>query len=196
MQAERENQQAYLRFVTGAQRGIDRLQAMLNDLLDTSRLEQGVFALNTELLNLAALVRETAGTLRTPATPIEVRGADEILLEADPNRIRQALENLIGNAVRHSPEGIPIILELEMESGTKRDLAVVAVRDAGPGIAPELLPKLFTRFGAGGNTKGLGLGLYLVRGIAEAHGGTITVDSTPGKGATSQRVSPNPPGHG
>jgi signal transduction histidine kinase len=82
-----------------------------------------------------------------------------------------------------------------MESGAKRDAAVIAVRDAGPGIAPELLPKLFTRFGAGGNTKGLGLGLYLVRGIAEAHGGTITVDSTPGKGATFRLSLPLPKAH-
>ena len=62
--------------------------------------------------------------------------------------------------------------------------AVITVQDTGPGIAPDLLPRLFTRFTSGGGNKGLGLGLYLARGIAVAHGGTLTVDSTPGKGAS------------
>ena len=63
-------------------------------------------------------------------------------------------------------------------------MAVITVQDSGPGIAPDLLPRLFARFSSGGDKNGLGLGLYLARGIAAAHGGTLAVDSTPGKGAS------------
>ncbi len=64
------------------------------------------------------------------------------------------------------------------------------MQDAGPGIAPELLPRLFTRFATGGDTRGLGLGLYLARGIAQAHGGMLTANSTPGKGASFRLALP------
>jgi signal transduction histidine kinase len=66
---------------------------------------------------------------------------------------------------------------------TDQDLATITVSDQGPGISPEVLPRLFTRFAAGGATAGLGLGLYLAHGIALAHGGTLTAESTPGAGA-------------
>jgi signal transduction histidine kinase len=190
MQAEREGQHAYLRFVAGAQRGVDRLTGMLSDLLDTSRLERGVFDLTPEAVNLGLLIRETADTLRPPTTPIEVRAPDALVVEVDPQRVRQALENLLGNALRHSPEGVPVILELATQRDQKYDVAVITVQDAGPGIAPELLPKLFTRFSAGGKTGGLGLGLYLARGIAEAHGGTLTAHSKPGNGARFRLALP------
>ena len=73
-------------------------------------------------------------------------------------------------------------MEVDGEEREDGAWALLTVRDSGPGIAPELLPKLFTRFARGEGSQGLGLGLYLARGIAEAHGGTLTVDSTPGKG--------------
>jgi signal transduction histidine kinase len=196
MQAEREGHHSYLRFVAGAQRGVERLTGMLSDLLDTSRLERGVFDLTPEAVNLGALVRETADTLRTPTAPIEVRVPDDLVVEVDPQRVRQALENLLGNALRHSPDGVPVILELATQRDQQYDVAVITVQDAGPGIPPELLPKLFTRFSAGGKTGGLGLGLYLARGIAEAHGGTLTASSRPGQGATFRLSLPLPKVHG
>ncbi len=107
-----------------------------------------------------------------------------LVAEADANRLRQVLENLLSNALRHSPEGMPVIVEVTTQQRKDTTWAVITVQDAGPGIAPDLLPRLFTRFASEGNTKGLGLGLYLARGIAVAHGGTLTVDSTPGKGAS------------
>jgi signal transduction histidine kinase len=79
---------------------------------------------------------------------------------------------------------VPVIVELTTERRKGGNVAVITVKDAGPGITPDLLPRLFTRFTSGGAKRGLGLGLYLARGIAQAHGGTLTVDSTPGKGAS------------
>ena len=109
---------------------------------------------------------------------------------ADADRLRQALENLLSNALRYSPEGMPVIVEVHTERQEESTWAAITVHDAGPGISPELLPRLFTRFASGGSNKGLGLGLYLAHGIALAHGGTLTVDSRPGKGASFRLALP------
>ncbi len=114
------------------------------------------------------------------------------MVEADQARIGQALENLISNALRHSPKGAPVEVEVTSEMRTngdstgsaEREWAIINVHDEGPGVPPELMPKLFSRFSPGPNSTGLGLGLYLARSIAEAHGGTLTVESSPGKGTT------------
>ncbi len=182
--AEREGQDRYVEYATRAERSVQRLERMLDDLLDTTRLEQGIFALTLAPVNLAALVQETAELLRAPTAPIEVRGPGELVAVADAERVRQVLENLLSNALRYAPEGMPVIVEVTTERHADSTWAAISVQDAGPGIAPEVLPRLFTRFSSGGDKRGLGLGLYLARGIAEAHGGTLTVDSTPGKGAS------------
>ena len=105
-------------------------------------------------------------------------------MEADPDRIRQVLENLVSNAVKHSPEGANIILEVSTDTRADGRWATVSVRDFGQGVAPEVLPQIFERFVGGRGTAGLGLGLYLAHGIALAHGGTLSVESPPGDGAT------------
>jgi signal transduction histidine kinase len=165
---------------------------MLSDLMDTARLEQDLFALSLEAVNLPTLVQETADMLRSPAASIDVRTPDHLVVEADSGRLRQALENLLSNARQHSPAGVPVSVEVTTETRADGRWAVLTVQDAGPGIAPALLPNLFTRFGGGPGSKGLGLGLYLARGIAEAHGGTLTVDATPGTGACFRLALPLP----
>ena len=165
---------------------------MIADLLDTSRLEQGIFTLTPMLVDLAALARETAATLQTAEDEIVVRTPDELPIEVDPQRMRQVLENLLSNARKHSPDGVAVILEVTTETRDDGRWAIVTVRDAGPGIAPELLPRLFTRFAAGRGTTGLGLGLYLARGIVDAHGGTLMAESPPGEGATFRVALPLP----
>jgi signal transduction histidine kinase len=188
--AQREGQLAYQKDAEAALRVVNRLQRMITDLLDTARLDQGRFAVAPQPMDLACLAQETANTLRTAAADIAVRAPEELVVEADPTRIRQALENLLSNARRYSPDGVPVILEVREERRADGTWAVVTVQDAGPGIPPDLLPRLFARFGAGASSKGLGLGLHLARGIAEAHGGRLTVDSTPGKGASFRLALP------
>jgi two-component system, OmpR family, sensor kinase len=190
MRAQREGQQANLKDSQGVLQAAHRLERMIADLMDTARLEQGLFTLTLTVINLATVVRETATTLTTETSKIEVRAPDEIVVEADENRIRQVLENLLSNARRYSPAGAPISIDVTTDIRTDGAWAVVAVRDQGPGIDADLIPRLFTRFVAGRSTKGLGLGLFLARGIAEAHRGTLTLDTTSGQGTTFRLALP------
>lgn len=190
MRAEREGHQAYQVDVNAMLGAVDRLERMINDLLDTARLDQGIFTVMPEVVDLAALARETASILQTREGEIEVQTPDELCVEVDIQRIRQVLENLLTNARKHSLDGVPVSLDVRSETRDDGPWAIVTVSDTGPGIPPERLPTLFTRFSAGRGSKGLGLGLYLARGIAEAHGGTLTVDSKPGNGAAFRLAFP------
>jgi len=162
-----------------------RLRRMIDSLLDAGRLEQGLFALDLRPVDVAALVRETVDTLRTPGAVLAVRGPSQLVAErVDPERLRQALENLIGNAVAHSPEGTPVAVEVAEERREDGFWVVLSVHDEGPGIAQEALPTLFDRFARGAGSGGLGMGLYLARGIVTAHGGMLTVETRLGVGTT------------
>lgn len=168
-----------------------RLQRMIDALLDAGRLEQGIFALELRPVDLAALVRETVETLRSPEADLTLRGPRELVAErVDPERLRQALENLLANALAHAPDGTHVVVDVAEEQREDGTWAVLAVRDEGPGIAPDVLPTLFDRFARGQRSSGLGLGLYLARGIASAHGGTLTVESRLGAGTTFHLALP------
>jgi two-component system, OmpR family, sensor kinase len=165
-------------------RSVDRLSRLVNDLLDSARLEGGLFSLQPQSVDLVALARETSGAFETEQRPVAVRSAQtEVLTLVDPDRIRQVLENLLSNALRYAPEGIPVEVEISTQRRRDGPWVVLTVSDHGPGIAPDVLPRLFERFATGARSPGLGIGLYLARRIAEAHGGTLSVDSTPGAGA-------------
>jgi signal transduction histidine kinase len=107
-------------------------------------------------------------------------------LDADPARIRQALANLVSNALRHSARGGLVEVVLERSPNP----TVLSVRDDGPGIAPELLPRVFERFVRGPESVGSGLGLPIVADIAAAHGGSATIESPPGGGTTVRLLLP------
>jgi signal transduction histidine kinase len=181
--AEREGHQRQHHDAVEAAKTLGRMQRLIADLLDTARIDQGLFAVSPHMIDLATLAAETAAEFQTQATPIVVRGPDEACVTADEERMRQALENLLTNALKHSPDGEPITDEVATEERTDGVWAVVTVADRGPGVPAEVLPRLFTRFAAGTNSTGLGLGLYMAERIAAAHGGTLTVDSAPGEGA-------------
>jgi signal transduction histidine kinase len=163
-----------------------RLAALIGDVLDTSRIDAGTFSYRFGEVDLAALVRDSV----TNATV----GQDEVALlteiasgvpvvRGDANRLRQVLANLIDNAVKYSPTGEQVQVRMAPFDGT----VVVSVSDRGPGIERIDQRLIFEKFGrvAGTSSKpGTGLGLYIARSIAEAHGGTLDVSSAPGKGAT------------
>jgi two-component system, OmpR family, sensor kinase len=161
---------------------VARLDRLIADLLDVGRLDQSIFVLSPQPLDLVRLVQETVGRFTSEDRGCRVEAPDELVLVADPDRLRQALENVLANALQHSPVGAAVGVAIVREQRSDGPWAVVSVQDQGPGIAPELLPRLFTRFAAGPQSVGLGLGLYLAHSIAAAHGGTLTVASTPGAG--------------
>ena len=189
--ARREDRQRDLRDIEEAARAVNRVVALVADLLDSSRLEQGLFTLDRQPVDLVDLVRETCAALATNSVPIRVDVSDQdVVLAMDSNRIRQALENLLSNAIRFSPAGAAVVVKLDIESAGAESWAVVTVTDQGPGISPELFPRLFDRFARGPGSSGLGIGLYLASRIVAAHGGTLTADPNATIGARFQMKLP------
>ena len=119
------------------------------------------------------------------------------LLDVDPVRIREVVSNLVANALRHTPAGGSIAVDARRSTAAARRgrSVVVTVRDTGSGIDPELLPHVFDRFAKAADSRGSGLGLAIARGLVEAHGGSIDVESAPGRGATFRfRIPVSPRG--
>ncbi|MEK6606488.1 MAG: ATP-binding protein [Myxococcota bacterium] len=168
-------------------RASTRLHDMVDDLLDVARIESGRIALDRAAVSLAVvlppLVDQMQPTLGSHVVEVRV-AADMPPVLIDRLRVEQVLANLIGNAAKYSPEGAPIRVSVEVHG----DGATIAVRDEGVGIEPEEMRKLFDRFYQSKRARemksGLGLGLYIVKGLVEAHGGRITVESVPGRGST------------
>lgn len=133
--------------------------------------------------DVGGLVRDAVATIRIGGALVEERvDADLALVDADPVRLRQALDNLLVNAVVHAGADVPIVVHARR---SPTGGVTVSVEDAGAGIAPDALERIFepgVRLDA--ERPGSGLGLALARAIAEAHGGTLTVASAPGRGAT------------
>jgi two-component system, OmpR family, sensor kinase len=182
MIAQRTQQEAILAHAESAVADATRLARLIDDLLDTARLEHGLFALDQHPVDLVALAREAAHAFATETVPIEVAAPDQLIVAADPDRLRQVLENLLSNAARHSPGGQPVTVEVATTRRDGRSWATVRVADRGPGVPPQALPRLFERFGRGPGSRGLGLGLYLARRIIREHGGELAVDAAPGVG--------------
>jgi PAS domain S-box-containing protein len=164
----------------------DHLTELIENLLDASRLQAGVLAINQSDVDLRALAERIAQRFRTQTSvhTIEVDiPADFPVVLADEDRLGQVLSNLLSNAIKYSPQGGAIRIRGQVFPNQ----VVVCVSDQGPGIAANDIPHVFDRFYRAGeasrNTKGAGLGLYLARAVVEAHGGRIWVDPTPGEGA-------------
>ncbi|MFG3254574.1 sensor histidine kinase [Streptomyces sp. NPDC048172] len=185
------------------------LQHVIDDLRDLAEADAGELRLEKERVEVAELLRatavahraaaEAAGVTLTVAEPGEGAGAGTGAgapeLDADPVRLRQAVGNLVSNAVRHTPAGGTVTLSARCEGGE----AVLEVADTGTGIAPGELPHVFDRFwraekSRGRRGGGSGLGLAIVRKLAEAHGGTVTAASTPGRGSVFALRLPLPTG--
>jgi K+-sensing histidine kinase KdpD len=164
-----------------------RLSTLIGDVLDTSRIEAGTFTYVFSDVDLADLVRETAAMVELGHDEVSVKTRLERKLpvvQGDRERLRQVLVNLLTNAAKYTVAGD----EIEVHAGSTNGLVTVTVRDHGPGIPSEQHALVFEKFGRlnhGGKSKpGAGLGLFIARSIAEAHGGALEVRSAPGRGAT------------
>jgi two-component system sensor histidine kinase KdpD len=185
-----EHRQSFLELI-GSE--TSRLAALIADVLDTSRIEAGTFSYAFSDVDLARLVEESVATATL--------GQDDVLVRADVRRplpsvrgdrerLRQVLSNLIDNAVKYSSAGG----EVEVSAAAEDGAVVVAVSDHGPGIPREQQKLIFEKFGragvAGKAKPGTGLGLFIARSIAEAHGGSLDVRSIPRQGATFTLLLP------
>jgi signal transduction histidine kinase len=171
--------------------GISRVTSLMSDLLDTARLDGGAFQMRLEPLDIAALVAQSAAVLSSPEHPIAVKSAAPVIVAADRSRIRQCIDNVLANAVGHSPQHAPVDVDIAEEHRDGRAWARIEVVDQGPGIPDDVLPHVFDRFYTGRKQRGgVGLGLYIAHRIATAHGGDIVADTRPGKGARFAIVLP------
>jgi signal transduction histidine kinase len=168
-------------------RAVDRMNRLIGDLLDVKRLENGRLSVELRPCPSIAALSEAVDMLKVVAAAAGL----ELVLDvprtlpavmADANRIQQVLSNLIGNAMKFTPKGGRITVSGALD----RDYVRVSVADTGSGIPPEQLPHIFSQFWQGSKTdkRGIGLGLSIAKGIVEAHGGRIWVESTIGAGTS------------
>jgi two-component system, OmpR family, sensor kinase len=182
--AERDGRDQDRRDCEAAERSVRGVTRVVEDLLDVARVDQGLVQLQTVPLDLAGLVREVATGLALPDRAVEVHAAPEVVVAADAARVRQIVENVLSNAVKHAPPRTTVRVEVGLDGMNGGPRARVRISDQGPGIAPEVLPHVFERFQRGSGSTGLGLGLYLAHELATAHGGSLSVESEPGRGST------------
>ena len=158
------------------------MKALIDDLLDLARIEAHRFALHLQSVESRDLVEEALLAASPLAEAKRITLAVELIdaprLEADPERIFRVLSNLLGNAIKFTPEGGTVTVRAERRGG---ELSIT-VADTGPGIAADQLPHVFERYWKAqpASQTGAGLGLYIAKGIVEAHGGRIWAESSAG----------------
>jgi signal transduction histidine kinase len=172
-----------------------RLAALVADVLDTSRIEAGTFSYRFEEVDLGRLVEDAVESAVLAQQDVRVVASVHGRLPAihgDRARLRQVLGNLIDNAVKYSPEGGEVRVSAAPSNGAVR----IAVRDDGPGIPRDQHTRIFEKFGRvdvpGASKPGTGLGLFIARSIAEAHGGSLDVSSGIEPGTTFTVILPSP----
>ena len=191
---DRETQREFLQDIDEE---TERLEKIVDNLLDLSRMESGRLRLDRRPTDVGRLIKGVMEAMGTSIQPIQHRfahdiPADPLIAAVDPKHIEQVLRNLLGNAIKYSPEGGTITAG---GRGDERQL-LIWVSDEGIGIAPRDLEKIFERFyrvesEVTMNVRGAGLGLPVCRGIVEAHGGRIWAESIPGEGSTFYFALPN-----
>jgi len=192
-----EPQQKYLMRI---QTNADRLVRLINDLLDLARIEEGRVQVTPTLFSLAGLAGELLDSLRPVGGEkgLELRltgRQDPLLVHADRDKVGQVLMNLIGNAIKFTPTGGSVEIEL---TGEEEEPGTIRITDTGEGISPEELPRIFDKFyqvelGLGAKAKGTGLGLSIAKSLVELQGGRIWVESRIGQGSTFSFTVPRRP---
>jgi signal transduction histidine kinase len=164
----------------------ERVSSMLTTLMDISEAETGTMKLNVVAVELATLVTEVTELYEDTADNAGVRLIADVpaslIVRADRDRLRQALANLVDNAIKYTPRDGRV----DVSASREADAIAIRVADTGPGISEQDLPRIFDRLYRGDQsraTRGLGLGLSLVRAYVEAQGGTVTVENKPGGGS-------------
>jgi two-component system cell cycle sensor histidine kinase PleC len=181
----------YVGYATDIHKSGQHLLGLINDVLDLSRIEAGRFVVRAEEINVPEAIRNAHAMFELRAGAVGIKLKSEIdpalpLLLADERACRQILINLISNAVKFTPPGGTVTTFARRAAGGGME---VGVSDTGAGIDPADVATVFEAFGQGRhdiavNEKGTGLGLPIVRGLVEAHGGKVTLDSVLGKGTT------------
>jgi len=178
-----ENQNEFLQIID---QETDRLKELIDNLLDSSRLQSGKTTLNIQLLRIDALLNDVISHARIhhPDLQINLDIRQELpMLKGDPRRLKQVFDNLVSNAAKYAP-GKPLLFRIYKEPQG----ITIDVKDSGPGIPKKDLEKVFERFyrseAHNQDTRGSGLGLFICKKIVEAHQGQINATSPPGKGTT------------
>ncbi|MNI42393.1 Alkaline phosphatase synthesis sensor protein PhoR [compost metagenome] len=167
------------------QQAAGRMNTLLEDLLDTSKIDAGRYTITPQKLDVAQMFEEAQALLAPLALDKDISisfdAEPDLRIQADPERLFQVLSNLVSNAIKFTPRLGTVGVRAESSGGE----IVFTVRDSGEGIPAEHLPHVFDRYWTvkEGNPTGTGLGLYITQGIVEAHGGRIVAESAPGQGA-------------
>lgn len=175
----------------GVQQSVSQMNRLVQDLLDKTRIDAGRLSVDARSSSPHELVSEAVAAVRSAAPSVQFHvsvPAGLPRVAADPLRIRQVFTNLLGNALKFTPEGGRIEVGARLAS----EMVEFWVADQGPGIAPEALPHIFERFWQGkrADTTGAGLGLAIVKGIVESHGGRVSAESAVGQGTTVRFTLP------
>ena len=178
--ARREGQFAFERELLIISQGVMRLHRLVTDLLDVTRLREGLFALQRHAFDLVEVLQGVVPLWSTAEHPIELHAPDHLGVVADQNRLQQALDNLLSNATKHADPGTAVQVTVSEAPHREGPWVVVTISNQGPPIPPDLLATLFLPFAKGAQSQGMGLGLYLAERIAHAHQGTLTVRTEPG----------------
>ena len=172
--------------ISGILEEIEQLKRLVEDLQTLSQAESGQLPIHPEEIDLQAVLNGLAARFTPQANASEIHifvESSPLLCQVDPLRLEQALGNLVGNALRHTPPGGQVTLQSRLEG----EEIYISVSDTGGGISPEDLPFIFDRFWRGDRARsrtggGSGLGLAITRQLVRAQGGAIQVESTPGAG--------------
>ncbi len=185
------------RYVEIIERTANRLATLTEDLLDVSRLQEGVLPLRPQRIDVAALIGSVIARLQAQSEAhrlVPDLGRGPCPADVDPDRLEQVAENLLSNAIKYTPDGGEIRVTLATEAGA----ILLTVRDSGIGLPADALDRIFEPFGrapnaVGRNIPGLGLGLYICRQIAKRHGGRLWAESEgEGQGTTLRLWLPAP----
>ena len=181
------------RFLLIASRELERITTLLNELMQISRLEAGAVELHPRVIDLGEFVHGAISRLVPAAEAKDISIHPEIdsgtsELYGDPDNLQQVLLNLLGNAIKFSPQGSSIQVSVRRDDSAKGPLLIFSVKDTGPGIPYAEQSLVFHKYyrasGIRDQVDGVGLGLSISRHIVEAHGGEIGVSSVPGEGST------------